>query len=119
MRILHTADWHLNERLGRIERQTDIVARLKEIAGYLDEHRVDVMVVAGDVFSRFTRLEEVRDALKDVQATFKPFLARGGTIVALSGNHDHEALFTLLWAALDLASPAEAAFTLEASPSVA
>lgn len=105
MRILHTADWHLNERLGRIERQTDIVARLKEIAGYLDEHRVDVMVVAGDVFSRFTRLEEVRDALKDVQATFKPFLARGGTIVALSGNHDHEALFTLLWAALDLASP--------------
>lgn len=105
MRILHTADWHLNDRLGRIERQPDIVARLQEIAGYLDEYRVDVMVVAGDVFSRFTRLEEVRDAVNDVHATFKPFLARGGTIVALSGNHDSEPLFTLLRVALDLAAP--------------
>jgi DNA repair protein SbcD/Mre11 len=51
MRILHTADWHLNDRLGRLDRQEDIVARLEEIASYLEEHQVDVMVVAGDLLA--------------------------------------------------------------------
>lgn len=97
--------WHLNDRLGRIERQSDIAARLEEIAGYLDEHQVDVMVVAGDLFSQYTRLEEVQNALGDVNRIFKPFLLKGGTIVAISGNHDNEALFNLLRFALDLADP--------------
>ena len=105
MRILHTSDWHLNDRLGHRNRQGDIVARLEEIAGYLDEHRVDVMVVSGDVFSTHTRMEELRDAIGDVNRTFKPFLMRGGTIVAISGNHDNEALFNLLRFTLDLAYP--------------
>ncbi len=105
MRILHTADWHLNDRLGRIGRQDDIVARLEEIAGYLDEHQVDVMIVAGDLFSQHTNVEKLKDAVGEVNRVFKPFLARGGTIVAISGNHDNEALFNLLWFALDLAHP--------------
>jgi len=107
MRILHTSDWHLNDRLDRIKRQPDIAARLAEIAGYLDEHKVDVMIVSGDIFSTFNRLDEVRDALNDVNRNFKPFLLRGGTIVGISGNHDSEALFDLLRATLDLASPQE------------
>jgi exonuclease SbcD len=107
MRILHTSDWHLNDRLDRIKRQPDIAARLEEIAGYLDEHQVDVMIVSGDIFSNFERLDEVRAALEDVQRIFKPFLLRGGTIIGISGNHDSESLFNLLRAALDLASPLE------------
>lgn len=105
MRILHTSDWHLNDRLDRIKRQPDIVARLEEIAGYLDKYHVDVMIVSGDIFSKFERLDEVRAAVEDVQRIFKPFLLRGGTIVGISGNHDSEPLFNLLRAALDLASP--------------
>lgn len=105
MRILHTADWHLNDRLGRLDRQGDIVARLEEIASYLEEHEVDVMVVAGDLFSQHTNVEKLKDAVGQINRIFKPFLARGGTIVAVSGNHDNEALFNLLWLALDLAQP--------------
>lgn len=105
MRILHTADWHLNDRLGRLDRQDDIVARLEEIASYLEEHRVDVMVVAGDLFSQHTNVEKLKEAVAQISRVFKPFLARGGTIVAISGNHDNEALFNLLWLALDLAQP--------------
>ncbi len=52
MRILHTSDWHLNDRLYWIDRQPDIKNRLQELAGYLQEHAVDVMVVAGDLFSQ-------------------------------------------------------------------
>jgi exonuclease SbcD len=105
MRILHTSDWHMNDRLGHRNRQSDIVARFEEIATYLEEHRVDVMAVSGDLFSTYTRMEELRDAIGDVNSIFKPFLLRGGTIVAISGNHDNEALFNLLRFTLDLAYP--------------
>ncbi len=107
MRVLHTADWHLNDRLGRVGRREDIVARLKEIAGYLDQYEVDVLVVAGDLFSQPSRMGDMRDAVGDVKDVFRPFLARGGTMVAVSGNHDNEALFDLLRSALDLAHPLE------------
>jgi exonuclease SbcD len=106
MKILHTSDWHLNDKLGSQSRQGDIVARLEEIAAYLEEHKVDVMVVAGDIFSdRYQRVEEWRQALEDVNRIFKPFLLSGGTIVAISGNHDNEAFFNLLRSSLDLAHP--------------
>jgi exonuclease SbcD len=108
MRLLHTADWHLNDRLGRIPRQPDIVARLEEIAAYLETYSVDVMLVAGDLFSQHTRLEELRDAVSDVNRIFKPFLLRGGTIVAISGNHDNDAFLDLLRLALGLAEPIDA-----------
>jgi DNA repair protein SbcD/Mre11 len=105
MRILLTADWHLNDRLGRVERQPDIVARLEEIAGYLDQHEVDVLLVAGDLLSKYSLAGNLRTALGDVNRVFKPYLLRGGTIVIISGNHDHEATFAMLRTALDLASP--------------
>lgn len=107
MRILHTSDWHLNERLGRIERQSDIRDRLTEIATYLEQHQVDVMLVSGDLFANTSRLESVRDAVGDVAAIFKPFLTRGGTILALSGNHDNEALFNLFREMMNLVAPTE------------
>lgn len=105
MRILHTSDWHLNDRLGRIPRQGDIVKRLEEIAAYLDEYKVDVMVVAGDLFSQYNRVEELKAAMGDISNIFKPFLLQGGTIVTISGNHDNEAYFNLLRFTLDLADP--------------
>ena len=105
MRILHTSDWHLNERLKGIERQPDIVSRLEEIAGYLDEHRVDVMVVSGDVFSQTTRMSELKKAMDDVNRVFKPFLLSGGSIIAISGNHDNEDFFSMLRVTLDLGGP--------------
>jgi exonuclease SbcD len=105
MRILHTADWHLNDRLGRIDRRSDISDRLGEIAGYLREHDVDVLLVAGDLFSTFSRTDALRTALDDVGRAFRPFLSSGGAIVAISGNHDHELTFAMLRAALDLVSP--------------
>lgn len=94
MKILHTSDWHLNERLKHVPRQGDIVARLEEIAGYLEEYQVDVMVVAGDLFSHYNRLEELKSAMGEVNRIFKPFLLQGGTIVTISGNHDDENFLT-------------------------
>lgn len=104
MRILHTADWHLNHRLGRIERNEDICRSLRQIAGYLDEYQVDVMVVAGDLFDR-GRAEELRQGVSAIREIFLPFLERGGTMVAISGNHDNEVFFETLRDAFDLVMP--------------
>ncbi len=106
MRILHTADWHMNESLGRQNLSDDICDSLKQIAGYLDEYQVEVMLVAGDVFSDRSRPEQIRKAVADIKDIFLPFLQRGGTIVAVSGNHDSEVFFEMLRDALELAAPA-------------
>ncbi|MDD5368541.1 MAG: metallophosphoesterase [Anaerolineaceae bacterium] len=105
MKILHTSDWHLNDRLGQIQRQPDIKARLIEIAGYLESEQVDTMLVSGDLFSNFTQIDEVRGAVTDINEIFSPFLLRGGTILGISGNHDSEEFFNLFREMMSLASP--------------
>ena len=51
MRILHTADWHLGDRLGRIDRTDDLRRAVERVADYCTDEKVDVLLVAGDLFS--------------------------------------------------------------------
>ena len=103
MRVLHTGDWHMNDRLGRVSRAADIVRALERIAAYLESEAVDVMVVAGDLFCDKSSKEDLRAAIGEIERIFGPFLARRGTIVAISGNHDSETFFHTLQDALKLA----------------
>lgn len=105
MRILHTADWHMQDRLGRQDRSDDICRALEQIAAYLEEYAVDVMLVAGDLFSEHCRSEQMRTAIAAIKRIFLPFIERGGTIIAISGNHDNEIFFDTLRDALDLVTP--------------
>ncbi len=105
MKILHTADWHMNDRLGHVDRRGDICCALEQIARYLDQYQVDVMLIAGDVFEG-RHADQTRAAVGDIKRIFSPFLQRGGTIVAISGNHDSEVFFETLRDALDLVAPA-------------
>lgn len=105
MRILHTADWHMNNSLGRVDLSNHIVGTLEQIAQMLEEHRVDVMLVAGDLFSERSRPDQMKAAVSHIKRLFTPFLARGGTIAAIAGNHDSETFFETLRDALDLVSP--------------
>lgn len=108
MRILHTADWHLNDTLGRVDRTDDLYGALGQIAKYLEEHSVDVMLVAGDLFSERSRPDQTRGAISKIKEIFLPFLSRGGTILAISGNHDSEIFFETLRDAFDLVAPGNA-----------
>src|SRR4051812_31240204 len=92
MKILHTSDWHMNDYLGSQDRSEDIYRVLEQIAGYLDEHRVDVMLVTGDLFER-SSAEKKEAAVGQFKRIFLPFLERNGTILAISGNHDDEVFF--------------------------
>ncbi len=102
MRILHTSDWHMGDTLGRIDRSADIVQALEQIANYLEEHNVDVMLATGDLFSDRLSPEKLRTAIAEIRRIFLPFLARGGTLLAISGNHDNETFFETLRYAMDM-----------------
>ena len=106
MRILHTADWHLADRLGRQDRTADLRRNVERIAVYCQEHQVDVLLVAGDLFSELASAEALRDSIRHLQATFAPFLLAGGTILTLTGNHDKENFCQTLRLAMSLAAPA-------------
>jgi exonuclease SbcD len=105
MRILHTADWHLGDRLGRIDRTADLRAAVERVAAYCESEKTDVLVVAGDLFSELARPDTLRETIAHWQTTFGPFLARGGTVLAITGNHDNETFCQTLRHAMALAAP--------------
>jgi exonuclease SbcD len=106
MRILHTADWHLGDRLGRIDRTDDLRRAVERVAEFCASERADVLLVAGDLFSELSRPDSLRESIAHLQATFEPFLLGGGTIVALTGNHDNEVFCQTLRLVMTLAAPA-------------
>lgn len=105
MRILHTGDWHLADRLGRIDRTDDLRRNVERIAEYCRTEAVDVLLVAGDLFSELASAEALRDAIRHLQAVFAGFLRDGGTILAITGNHDKENFCQTLRHAMSLAAP--------------
>lgn len=108
MKILHTSDWHLNSVLGgRRPRNDDLRCALQQIGSYLIEHAVDIMIVSGDLFRERSSPEQLRTGISIIKDCFHSFIQRGGTILAISGNHDSEVFFSTLRDAMDLISPVE------------
>jgi len=105
MRILHTADWHLGDRLGRMDRTDDLRRAVDRVAGYCKSENIDVLLVAGDLFSELAGPEGLREAIRHLQLVFEEFLARNGTILTLTGNHDKESFCQTLRHAMSLAAP--------------
>ena len=86
MKILHTADWHLGKRLqtySRLEEQREV---MDEICRLADEHAVDVVLIAGDLYDTFSPPNEA------IELFYKTLhrLAAGGkrAVIGIAGNHD-------------------------------
>lgn len=101
MKILHTSDWHLGARIGRLDRADDAFARIAELAAVIDEEDVDLLLVAGDVFDE-TRTHQLGGLLRRLSEILAPRIADGLRTVFLAGNHDKESVFPFLNAAKDL-----------------
>src|SRR6266542_729122 len=106
MRLLHTADWHLGDRMGRIDRTDDLRRAVERVAKYCEEEKVDLLLVAGDLFSELSRPDSLRESIEHLQAVFEKFLLDGGTILAITGNHDNENFCQTLRLVMNLAAPA-------------
>ena len=105
MKIIHTADWHLCDKLGRIDRTKDLESRVEAVAKLCMEHAADVLLIAGDLFSEQASVEEMTMALEKLRKTFAPFFDRGGTILAITGNHDRDGRINMVRAGMTLAAP--------------
>ncbi len=84
MKIAHTADWHLGKRLENKSRLSEQQDAIDEFAELCDREKVDIVIVAGDVFDTAVPSAEAeelfyRGALK---------LAHSRPVVVLAGNHD-------------------------------
>ena len=101
MKILHTSDWHLGARIGRLDRADDAFARIAELAALIDEEDVDLLLVAGDVFDE-TRTYQLGGLLRRLGDILAPRVADGLHAVFLAGNHDKESVFPFLNAAKEL-----------------
>lgn len=87
MRILHTADWHLGKRLQDFNRHEEQVAVLSEIVEIADKEKVDLVLIAGDLFDSFNPDPKAEDLL---YSTLKQLSDKGRrAVVAIAGNHDN------------------------------
>jgi DNA repair protein SbcD/Mre11 len=85
VRILHTSDWHLGRSFHREGMLTHQAAYVDHLLDVVDAERVDLVVVAGDVYDR--ALPHV-DAVRLADETLARLAASRAQVVLTSGNHD-------------------------------
>ena len=86
MKILHTADWHLGKRLDSFSRLEEQKLVLEEICEIAEQHEVDAVLVAGDLFDAFNPPVE---AIELLYKTLKRLTNNGKRpVIAIGGNHD-------------------------------
>ncbi len=85
VKILHTSDWHLGRlfhRASLLDEQSAALARIVELT---QEHQVDLVVIAGDLYDRAV---PPADAVELFDSTLLQLHRAGAAVVAISGNHD-------------------------------
>ena len=85
MRVLHTSDWHLGRSLHRADLRGAQEAVLDALVATVRGERVDVVVVAGDVYDRAV---PPLDAVRLFEDGLVRLRDAGARVVVCSGNHD-------------------------------
>lgn len=90
MRLIHTADWHLGQLFFDYDRKAEHTLFLEWLKGKIGELRVDLLLIAGDIFDSPNPSAESQRMyyhfLRDVTAA-NPALQ----IIIIAGNHDSAA----------------------------
>jgi len=85
MRLLHTSDWHLGRSfhgVGMLDAQQGFIDQLVE---FVRAEKVDVVLIAGDVYDRALPGVDVVSLLDDALVRLTD---AGAQVVLTSGNHD-------------------------------
>ena len=85
MRILHTSDWHLGQHFMGKSRQAEHQALIDWLLVQVEEHAVDAVLIAGDIFDTGAPPSYARELYSDLVVK----LHRAGVaLLLLGGNHD-------------------------------
>lgn len=88
MRLLHTSDWHVGRTFHSRSTLEHLGVVLDALVERVREERVDVVLVAGDVFDTTT---PSADAYALLERALHGIRDAGARVVATSGNHDSAA----------------------------
>ena len=86
MRFLHTGDWHVGKTLRGRSRADEHRAVLKEIAELARDQKVDIALVAGDLFDSASPTAESEEI---VYGALLELAHASEWVVVISGNHDN------------------------------
>lgn len=86
MRVLHTSDWHLGQKLIHLDRDEEHEAALEWLLSVVESEKIDAVILAGDVF-------DVNNPPAKAEAQYYRFLTRliplpCRHLVIIGGNHD-------------------------------
>jgi len=85
MRLLHTSDWHLGQHFMGKSRQAEHQALIDWLLAQVDEHAVDAVLVAGDIFDTGTPPSYARELYSQLVVRLH---TAGVSLLLLGGNHD-------------------------------
>ncbi|CNE63882.1 exonuclease subunit SbcD [Yersinia nurmii] len=85
MRIIHTSDWHLGQYFFTKSRAAEHQAFLRWLIQKVEEHQVDALIVAGDIFDTGSPPSYARELYNRFVVDLQP---TGCQLVVLGGNHD-------------------------------
>lgn len=86
MRILHTSDWHIGRQLHGQSLLEDQEFVLKQLTAYIESEKVDVVLIAGDVYDRAVPPANAVELLDDTLNRICNGL--NVSVIMISGNHD-------------------------------
>jgi exonuclease SbcD len=88
MRLLHTSDWHIGRTFHGHSTLESLRGVLAALAAAVATQRVDVVLVAGDVFDSATPSAAAFGVFEEAMLAIR---AAGAQVVMTSGNHDSAA----------------------------
>ncbi|KFI23501.1 exonuclease SbcCD subunit D C-terminal domain-containing protein [Nitrosococcus oceani] len=86
MRVLHTSDWHIGRTLYGRKRYEEFEAFLNWLAETIQQHEIDALLVAGDVFDTSTPSNRAQE----LYYRFLCWVAASSCrhVIVVAGNHD-------------------------------
>lgn len=90
MKILHTADWHLGQKFLFYERETEHARALNWLLETIENEKIDLLVVAGDIFDIGNPPNYARKLYYQFLTKLQNTSCRHAIIIG--GNHDSPAM---------------------------
>lgn len=86
MKLLHTSDWHIGKRLNNETRYDEFSEFLTWVCHTIDDHKVDILVVAGDIFDTMTPSNKAQELYFQFLCQVNKTTIKH--IIITAGNHD-------------------------------
>ena len=86
MRILHTSDWHLGQHFIGKSREAEHEAFLQWLLTAINDHNIDALIIAGDVFDTGTPPSYARTLYNQFIVSLQKTCCQ--QLVIVGGNHD-------------------------------